>query len=56
MKTSLKGFASVLAISLLFSCSTNAPLKTLYYKTDKYASQKNMKKLWRIFLEKDVLK
>ena len=42
MKISLTGFALVLAISLLFSCSTNAPLKTLYYKTDKYTTQKSM--------------
>ena len=42
MKISMTGFSLVLAILLLFSCSTNAPLKTLYYKTDKYASQKSM--------------
>jgi hypothetical protein len=42
MKIPLTGFSLVLAFSLLFSCSTNAPLKTLYYKTDQYTTQKSM--------------
>jgi len=42
MKTSLKCFALVLATSVIFSCSTNAPLKTLYYKTEGHDSPKNM--------------
>jgi pimeloyl-ACP methyl ester carboxylesterase len=42
MEKSLKCFASVLAISLIFGCSTNAPLKTLYYNSEENISQKNM--------------
>lgn len=42
MKISLKSFLSVLAIPVIFSCSTNAPLKTLYYKTEESAFQKKM--------------
>ena len=42
MKKSLKGFALFFTLSTLLSCSTNAPLKTLYYKTEENVSQKNM--------------
>jgi pimeloyl-ACP methyl ester carboxylesterase len=42
MKKFLKGFASILAFSIFLSCSTNTPLKTLYYKTEENVSQKNM--------------
>jgi len=42
MRTALKGFALVLAITLIYGCSTNAPLKTLYYKAAENSSQKNM--------------
>ena len=42
MKVFEWGFASVLAISLFLGCSTNAPLKTLYYRNNEYALQKNM--------------
>jgi hypothetical protein len=42
MKISMTGFSLVLAILLVFSCSTNAPLKTLHYKTDKNTTQKSM--------------
>lgn len=42
MKKCLKGFASILAFSIFLSCSTNAPLKTLYYKTEENVSPKSM--------------
>ena len=42
MKKFLKGFALILVLSIFLSCSTNAPLKTLYYKTEENVSQKNM--------------
>ncbi len=42
MKKFLKGFALILVLSIFLSCSTNAPLKSLYYKTEESATQKNM--------------
>jgi len=42
MKVSVWGLVSGLVFSLLFGCATNAPLKTLYYRNNEYAFQKNM--------------
>lgn len=42
MRTLLKQLALVSAISLIWGCSTNAPLKTLYYKASEFSTQKNM--------------
>jgi pimeloyl-ACP methyl ester carboxylesterase len=42
MKISLKSFALFLAIMVILSCYSNAPLKTLYYKTEEYSYQKKM--------------
>lgn len=42
MKLFLNGFASIVVSLLLFGCSTNVPLKTLYYQAEEDASQKKM--------------
>jgi hypothetical protein len=42
MKVLVWGVASFLASSLFFGCSTNAPLKTLYYRNNDQASLENM--------------
>jgi len=42
MAPAFKGLASLLLILIFFSCSTNAPLKALYYKSVKGTSQKKM--------------
>jgi pimeloyl-ACP methyl ester carboxylesterase len=42
MKISLKSLALFLVIIVILGCYTNAPLKTLYYKTEEYSYQKKM--------------
>jgi pimeloyl-ACP methyl ester carboxylesterase len=42
MKISLKNLVLVLTFPVIFSCSTNAPLKTLHYKTEESSFQKKM--------------
>jgi pimeloyl-ACP methyl ester carboxylesterase len=42
MKISLKSLALILVITVILGCYTNAPLKTLYYKTEEHAYQKKM--------------
>ena len=42
MKRFLKFFTSIPVAFLIFGCSFNAPLKTLYYETEKTSLQKNM--------------
>ena len=47
MKPSQKAWTAVLMILLYCGCATNAPLDTLYYKTDETAQTKNMLVLLR---------
>ena len=42
MRVFVSKVVSILAFSLFFGCTTNAPLQTLYFRNNEYSPQKNM--------------